>query len=268
MESSVRPTVYHIPICPFCQRLEILLELKAMPDAVDFKVVDITKPRDPYILELTGGSTALPVMELEGGRALKESMVLMEFIEAAFDDTQVRREDPYERALESLLVTMDGGLINAGYGLVMNQDESKREEMVENYLKKYRELDDFLRRHSSGESDFLFERFGWAEATYTPFFQRFAFVDYYEGVDIPETDEFARVRAWRDACVAHADAQQTSDEEVIKLYYDYAKGAGNGAVLPGREKSSFVFTPTHEERPMPPKDKYGHAATDAELGLV
>ena len=54
----------------------------------------------------------------------------------------------------------------------------------------------------------------------------------------------------------------------MKLYYDYAKGAGNGGLLPDRKVSSFVFDPHCSKRPMPPADKYGHSATDRELGLL
>jgi glutathione S-transferase len=77
-----------------------------------------------------------------------------------------------------------------------------------------------------------------------------------------------RVRRWRDACLAHPAAQQVAKERIVKLYYDYAGGAGNGALLPGRAYSSFVFEPDWMDRPWPPKDKYGHAASDAELGLA
>ena len=45
--------VYHIPVCPFSQRLEILLALRGLTDAVEFRVVDITKPRDPDLLAKT-----------------------------------------------------------------------------------------------------------------------------------------------------------------------------------------------------------------------
>ena len=69
------------------------------------------------------------------------------------------------------------------------------------------------------------------------------------------------------ACIAHPAARQVSQEEIVKLYYDYAKGAGNGALLPGRSASSFTFEPHWRNRPWPPKDKYGHSATDAELGI-
>jgi len=41
-----------------------------------------------------------------------------------------------------------------------------------------------------------------------------------------------------------------------------------GALLPGRARSSFVFEPDWPARPWPPRDKYGHAANDAELGLA
>ncbi len=36
--------VYHVPVCPFSQRLKILLALRGQKGAVDFRVVDNTKP--------------------------------------------------------------------------------------------------------------------------------------------------------------------------------------------------------------------------------
>lgn len=260
--------MHHIPICPFSQRLEVMLALKGIEDAVRFEVVDITVPRSEHIMKLTGGTTALPVLELPGGRALKESLVLMGYLEDVFPDPPLRRADPYERAVESLMVSMESGFVASGYRFVMNQDQDRRERLKDAYLGQLLSLDDFLRRHATGEGPFLFDAFGWAEAVFTPFFQRFVFVSYYEGVDIPDDAAFDRVRAWRSACLAHPAAQQVSDEQVIKLYYDYARNAGNGALVEGRKRSSFVFEPGWEERPMPPKDKYGPGATDEELGLL
>ena len=63
-----RPIVYHIPVCPFSQRLEILLALKNKVDAVDFRVVDITRPRDPALLAKTRGKQRLPIAALSSGR--------------------------------------------------------------------------------------------------------------------------------------------------------------------------------------------------------
>jgi hypothetical protein len=151
------PILFHIPVCPFSQRVEILLTLKGYRDQVRFEVVDITKPRDPELLAKLRGSTSLPALETEGGDIIRESL--------------------------------------------------------------------------------------------------------------PDEPRFTRVRRWRDLCLAHPAAQQVTNEEIVKVYYDYARGAGNGALLPGRRRSSFAFEPSWSNRPWPPKDKYAPAATDAELGL-
>ncbi|HZY68746.1 MAG TPA: glutathione S-transferase family protein [Devosia sp.] len=259
-----KPVVYHIPVCPFSQRLEILLELKGRRDAVEFAVVDITKPREPWLMELSRGTTALPIMKTGRG-VLKESLVILRYLDD-FLPERVARADAYEHAVENMMIATEGEFTGSGYRFVMNQDATKRDAMREAMLAQYKKLDDFL-RWQNPEGTFLFDRFGLAEAVFTPMFVRFHFLDYFEGFELPATG-FERVARWREACLAHPAAQQVSSEQVVKVYYDYARGAGNGALLPGRSRSSFVFEPDWRLRPWPPKDKYSAAATDAELGLV
>jgi glutathione S-transferase len=256
--------VYHIPVCPFSQRLEILLELKGKRDAVRFSVVDITRPRDPALLELSRGSTALPIMQAPSG-VLKESLVILRFLDELFRETPVARSDPYERAVESMLIAMEGDFTGAGYRFVMNQDRDRHAACREAMIAQYRRLNDFLEWQNPG-GPYLFDRFGLAETVFTPLFMRFWFLDYYEDFDVSELG-LERVRRWHDACLAHPAAQQVCKEEIVKLYYDYAMGAGNGALLPGRKVSSFAFEPRWQDRPWPPRAKYGLAATDSELGL-
>jgi glutathione S-transferase len=261
-------TVYHIPVCPFCQRLEILLARKNLREAVRFEVVDITMPRDPLLLAKTQGTTALPVMELEDGTILKESLVILQYLEDRFPEPSVSARDPKQRAIENMFTVMCSDFTNAGYSMVMNQDRSKQQNLRDKLLSIYANMDAFLVRYGEGQGPFLFEDFGWSEVVFTPMLMRFWFLDYYEGFALPEESRFARVRVWRDACLKHPDTQQTSKEEIVKLYYDYAKGAGNGALLPGRTVSSFTFTPHWKSRPWPPAEKYVTSATDAELGLI
>jgi glutathione S-transferase len=262
-----RPVIYHIPVCPFSQRVEILLELKGLREQVDFHVVDITKPREPWLLDLTGGTTALPVMQDERGRVLKESIVLLRYLDERFPEAQVARTDPYERAVERLMIGREGPFGAAGYVMVMNRDPSKRDALREALLAHYRWLDDFLRKHNP-EGTWLFDRFGLAETVFTTLMMRFWFLDYYESFALPETPDYARVARWRAACLAHPGAQQVSAEEIVKLYYDYAVGSGNGALPEGRRVSSFTFEPDWRTRPMPPRDKYDRIGSDAELGLL
>lgn len=260
-------TVFHIPVCPFCQRLEILLALKGLTGAVRFEVVDVTKPRDPALLAKTRGATALPVLALEDGKVLPESLVILQYLEQRFPEPSVAQRDPYRRAVENLLTLQERELVVAGYKLVMNQDAALRAELHARLLERYAALDAFLVAHATG-SPFLFETFGWAEAVFTPLFMRFWFLEYYEGFELPTEPRFTRVRTWREACLAHPSAQQVTREQIVKMYYDYAKGVGNGALPAGRRCSSFSLEPHWSGRPWPPADKYGKSATDAELGLT
>jgi glutathione S-transferase len=260
-----KPVVYHIPVCPFSQRLETLLALKGLRDEVDFHVVDITVPRPEWLLQKTRRQTSLPALETPDGVVLRESLVLMQWLEDTFPEPRVAERDPTRRALEGWLASFEGDFVAAGYRFVMNQQRDQRAALEAKLLAQYQRLDDFLVAHALGDT-FLFESFGWAEVVYTPIFMRFWFLDYYEGFTLG--DGFARVRRWREACLAHPAAQQVTREEVVKLYYDYAKGVGNGALPPGRSRSSFAFEPRWSERPWPPADKYDVSATDAELGLL
>lgn len=261
-----KPTLYHIPVCPFSQRLEILLSLKGMTDAVNFNVVDITKPRDPALLEKTRGTTALPVLELPDGRILKESLVILRYFDEVLGNS-VARADPFERAVERMMIAKEGPFTMAGYIMVMNQDKVAREGLREKLLGLYADLGDFLEWQNPGGL-YLFDDFGLAETVFTPMFMRFWFLDYYEGFDLPDEPRFARVKAWRDACQAHPAAQQVTKEEVVKLYYDYALGLGNGALPKGRAVSSFTFDTNWRDRPWPPRDKWSPSPADAELGLL
>jgi glutathione S-transferase len=259
-----KPVVHHIPVCPFSQRLEILLALKGLRGAVEFSVVDITRPREPALLALSRGTTALPILETGQGE-LKESLVILRYLDELFPEPAIAAADPYRRAVENMLIAREGGFTGAGYGYVMNRDPARSAAAREAMLAQYAWIEDFL-TWQNPEGTFLFEDFGLAEAVFTPMFVRFWFLDYYEDFALPDTG-FERVRRWRDACLAHPAAQQVSREDVVKAYYDYALGAGNGALPPGRKVSSFAFEPHWSKRPWPPRDKFA-PASDADLGLL
>lgn len=257
--------VYHIPVCPFSQRLEILLELKEARDYVTFYVVDITKPRPDWLLEKLHGTTSLPALETPNGTLLRESLVLLRYLDELAPGPTIARSTAEERAIENMLIAMEGPFATAGYRFLLNQDRDLRDQRREEMLAQYRRIDDFLTRYAP-EGTWLFDEFGLAEAVFTPLFMRFWCVDYYEDFKLP--DGFERVARWREACLAHPAAGQVTYEQIVKVYYDYAVGVGNGALAPGRRVSSFAFEPDWRTRPMPPPDKYTYRATDAELGLL
>jgi glutathione S-transferase len=206
-------------------------------------------------------------LETASGTVIRESLVLLQYFEDRFVERPVRQRDPLRRAIENMLAGMERSFVNAGYSFVLNQDPSLREKHLQRMLAEYEALDAFLSQHAP-DSTFLFEDFGWAETVLTPMFMRFWFLEHYEDFALPEEPKYARVRRFRDACVAHPAAQQVTREEIVKVYYDYAQGAGNGELVAGRTRSSFELEPHWSSRPMPPRGKYGARATDRELGLL
>jgi glutathione S-transferase len=265
MSTTTVMTMYHIPGCPFSERVEILLELKGLQDIMADVEIDISKPRPEWLLRKTQGTTSLPALTLDNGETLKESMVIMRYLEDRFPERPVAQRDPYRHAVESMLCATDGAFTGAGYRMILNRDPSLREKHVADVDAQFQRLDDFLSRYNPSGT-WLFEDFGWAEVAYTPMFKRLWFLEYYENYVISE--RLVRLRRWRDACLAHRAAQRRGFEELMKLYYDYSQGGGNGRIPEGRKVSSFTVEPHWRTRPMPPRDKWGTPATDAQLGLV
>ena len=55
--------MYHIPGCPFSERVELLLDLKGLHDIMADHEIDISKPRPDWLLRKTRGTTSLPALE-------------------------------------------------------------------------------------------------------------------------------------------------------------------------------------------------------------
>lgn len=261
-------TIYHIPGCPFSERVEIMLALKGV--AMNDVDIDISQPRPDWLLAKSGGTTALPLVDIDdpnaGSETIKESMVIMRYLEDRFPDPPVANPDPYRHAVEGMLCATDGAFSGAGYRMILNRDPTRRDALKAEVDAQFARLDAFLTRYASGRDMLFDDHYGWAEVAFAPMFKRLWFLEYYEDYAVPATLE--RVWRWRAACVGHPAAQHRTREELIKLYYDYSQGGGNGAIPDGRSVSSFAPAIDWRKRPMPPRDKWGHAASDAELGLV
>jgi glutathione S-transferase len=161
-----------------------------------------------------------------------------------------------------MMTRLEGSFVNAGFGCVMDQDAAKHDAPCEGLLKHIVLLADFP-RECAPVGPWLFDDFGWSEALFTPMCMRFRFVECCEGFELLDQTRWARPRRWRDDCLAHPAAQQVTREEIVELYRDHALGAGNGALLPERTRSSFMFEPHWRSRPWPPHDKWGRPAGSA-----
>lgn len=176
--------LFKLPLRQTAGIVTSLLRLAGQTGAVSFYKFEITLPRAPRLLELTCGTTSQPILEITQGQVIKESLIILRYLEQGFADPPIARSDACERAVKNMLVTLEGSLTVAGYTFVMNHDWTRRARFEATMLNHYARLNDFLVQiNPAGTS--LFDRFGWAEAVFTLLFRRFWFLEYYEGFDLP-----------------------------------------------------------------------------------
>lgn len=245
--------LYSMAVCPFAQRARIMLRLKDID--FDLTEIDITRPRPDWFLKINPLGQ-VPVIRHEG-RLLNESSVICEYLEDAFPEPRVLPRAPYTRALSRILVDYcNQKFVGSMYRLLMNQDRAADAKLMEEALSTWRWVSEFLDRHNPGGT-YLDDGDGFslAEINFAPFFMRYCLNDHYRGFRLPDEPAYARVRRFRDALLANPVVIETgmSDEDFIKLYYDYSLGFGNGAVPPGHAHSSFDLKVPLASRPMPPR---------------
>ena len=107
-------------------------------------VVDITRPRPEWLRQKARGTTALPILEIPGGRIIKESLVILQYLEDVYGEHPVAQRDPYRRAVESMLTRMEAEFCTEGYLWLMNQNPERRDVLKASMLKQYERLNDFL----------------------------------------------------------------------------------------------------------------------------
>lgn len=245
--------LYSLAACPFAQRTRILLRLKEIP--FELTEIDFSKPKPDWFLKLNPLGQ-VPVIVHEG-KAINESSVIGEYLEDVFPERRTMPADPWRRAIARILIGIcNDSFVPEMYRLLLEQDPSKWREKTESALASWRRVNDLLLRYNP-EGTWLFdeEGFGAAELTFAGFFQRYCLNAYYRHFELPQTEAYARVRRWADAILAHPLVCETGacEEDLIKLYADYARGYRSGQLPPGQERSAMDLSWPLAERPMPPR---------------
>jgi glutathione S-transferase len=242
--------LYSMHICPFVQRTRILLRLKGV--AFEHREMDPSALKEPWFQTLNPDGM-VPVLAHKG-RVLNESAIINGYLEEVFPERPMWPTDPYERALaQRLMQHCDTRFIQAQYGMTLAQDRSKDADLRLAAVETWRWLNDFLMRHNPSGT-WAFAEFGMADIHLAPFFARYCVPRYFRHFELPAGQDFARVRRWADACVAHEEVVATGmpEDHYIKLYYDHARGYRKG-VLPAGEISAFDMSVSLQDRPLPPR---------------
>jgi len=239
---SGNATLYSMVICPFAQRSRIQLALKNIP----FELVnlDITIPRPEWFLEINPKGQ-VPVLKLD-------DEVICDSSDITFRLHEQENSTLSEEQLQAFATFVEGEFIPALYRLMASRETERIEQMVIAALETWRSLDTLLESYGY-ESGFIAEKMELPEILIAPFFHRYGVVEYYQGFRLPESEEYDRVRRWKDAILAEDLVQQTAEpmEDLIKMYEDYTLGHFNGSVPPGKQVSSLDLSVPMKKRAMP-----------------
>jgi glutathione S-transferase len=206
-------TIYSVAAFPYAQRTRILLGIKNI-DA-ELVELDLSKERSDWFLAINPAGKVPAIVH--AGKPLNESSVINEYLEETFPNPPVFPTDPYQKAFSRILIDYCNNSFTTNmYRLLMEQDPTKRPRIEVAVNRDWVWLNDMLTRLGP-DRDFPFGRFGMAELTYAPFFERYALNEYFWGYAIPP--RLPQVERWRRGVLDH-DAVKTSSlrpDQYIKL---------------------------------------------------
>lgn len=209
------------PQCPFCQRVYSFIDVGKLRyvvvEQVDLQALHRgVAPK--ALADLTGPRPKVPTLQLEDGRSVMESTVILRYLGDRFPECNVMRKDPYERrcdrhshtrhrtlvkltplscSVENRLVELSSGFVRNGMQVLNTEDVTALPQVMRSFVDQCSTINDVLVRHVP-HSAFVYEKFGFAECVYTPFWKKF---DHF----IRDSDVLAsldRTKVWRDACLA------------------------------------------------------------------
>jgi glutathione S-transferase len=91
--------LWHAWVCPYCMRVRIALAEKQLPYRE--RAIDLAR-KPPELLEVNPAG-GVPVLVVEGGAAIPESIVILQYLEDRWPEHPILPADPLARARARLL---------------------------------------------------------------------------------------------------------------------------------------------------------------------
>ncbi|GAA5896716.1 glutathione S-transferase family protein [Sporobolomyces salmoneus] len=153
--------------CPFVQRVWIALEERGIP--YQYNEINPYK-KEPHFLKINPKGL-VPALEHDG-KALYESLVLLEYLEDAFPQNPLRSSDHYENGRVRLAAAqVSNVLVPAYYKLLQAQGEEAQKEAKEGFVKAFKDVEENWFVKGQGEWA-RGEKFGILDAVIAPWIVR------------------------------------------------------------------------------------------------
>lgn len=211
--------LYSAAVCPFAQRTRILLHEKGL----DYQTHEINLKNKPADFLKISPHGKVPVLLYQGDR-IWESAIINEYIEEVFPSPALMPTTPGLRALTRIWIDFaNTRFTTAFYKLLLAQEPTAQTEWKEEMTQHLRFIDQQGLSALSSEGPYwLGDRFSLLDITYYPWFERWAALEHYRGLTIP--DDCQRLKKWWAAVGDRASIQTTaqSPNYHIEQYARYA----------------------------------------------
>lgn len=217
--------LYSSAVCPFAQRTRILLNEKGL----DYQTheIDLNDKPDGFLSISPHGK--VPVLVCVGDRVW-ESSIINEYLEEVFPAPPMMPNTPQLRALARIWIDFaNSRFTSAFYKLLLAQTPEAQADWRDEMLRHLQFIEQQGLRELSEEGPYwLGDRFSLLDITYYPWFERWAVLEHYRGLSIP--DSCIRLKTWWQAVGDRPAVQATaqSADYHIEKYDRYANNTAAG----------------------------------------
>ncbi|GAA6000512.1 glutathione S-transferase family protein [Rhodotorula paludigena] len=235
--SEPQDLVFHAGwFCPFVQRAWIALEEKGVP--YQYNEVNPYK-KEPHFLKLNPKGL-VPALE-HHGKALYESLVLLEYLEDAYPSAPaLRPRDAHEAGIVRLaLQHISNVVVPTFYRYVQAQEPEKQAEGKQAFVKVLQ--DTYEQWFVKGDAQWARGNdFGWIEAALVPWVARFPLLEKHRAFNIDDVGpEF---KAWAQRALDRPSVKATTSEAKAyeKIYRRYFEDTAESEVAKATRKGEWL----------------------------
>jgi glutathione S-transferase len=203
-------------ICPFVQRVNILIQHKGIPCTVTY----LNPKEPPEWLAALSPRGKVPLLKVDDA-VLFESQVINEYLDETHPPALLPA-DPLQRARERGFVALADDLFGGLWQWVTAKDADKASEAINSLRHLLNVMEVSL--HAEGPY-FAGETFGLVDCAFAPFFMRLDVLEEH-GAEALVGEDLPRVAAYRKALAAVPAVKASVVPEFPQLYIGFVKGQG------------------------------------------
>jgi glutathione S-transferase len=201
--------------CPWVQRAAIVLREKK----IDFEFRHIEPDNRPDWFLAISPHKKVPVLRVDDSVSLFESNAIAEYLDETVSP-RLHPTDPVERAVNRAWTDYVPTVAETVTGAAYADNEADYQKAVDKIPVPFERLERALTKQGNGPL-FNGERYSLVDAAYTPFLQRYFFLDRIKRIG--QIDKFPRLNAWAETLMKRRSTHSFPSDEFETMYRQNVK---------------------------------------------